>query len=281
MISSLGVFGAGTMGNGIAQVFATKGFNVFLVDKDKKSLDKANSKIQSSLDKLVNNGTINPVIADDSLKRITFLNDYKLIPAETNLIIEAIYEDKHAKVNLFFELEKIFPQDTIFATNTSSISITELAKNSRPEKFIGMHFMNPVPIMKLVEIIRGHLTSDDTFKQVYELTERLEKVPVEVKDFPGFISNRLLMPMINEAIFTLMEGVGSKEDIDKVMKLGMNHPMGPLMLADFIGLDVCLSIMEVLYDGFRDDKYRPCPLLRNMVNANKLGRKTGEGFYKY
>ncbi len=281
MISSLGVFGAGAMGSGIAQVFATKGLKVFLVDKDKKSLDKANSKIQSSLDKLITNGTINPVIADDGLKRITFLNDYKLIPPETPLIIEAIYEDKRAKINLFFELEKIFTKDTIFATNTSSISITELAKNNRPEKFIGMHFMNPVPIMKLVEIIRGHLTSDDTFKHIYELTERLDKVPVEVKDFPGFISNRLLIPMINEAVFALMEGVGSKEDIDKVMKLGMNHPMGPLMLADFIGLDVCLSIMEVLFDGFRDDKYRPCPLLRNMVNANKLGRKTGEGFYKY
>jgi 3-hydroxybutyryl-CoA dehydrogenase len=281
MISSLCVFGAGTMGSGIAQVFAEKGFDVFLVDKDKKSLDTAIIKIKSNLDKLVNNGMISPVNADDRLKRISFLYDYKKIPAETPFLIEAIYEDKLAKFNLFNELQKIFVSDTIFATNTSSISITELARNNRPERFIGMHFMNPVPKMKLVEIIRGHLTSDDTFKVVYSLTEKLDKVPVEVMDFPGFISNRLLMPMINEAIFALMEGVGSKEDIDKVMKLGMNHPMGPLALADFIGLDVCLSIMEVLYDGFKDDKYRPCTLLRNMVNANKLGKKTGEGFYKY
>ncbi len=281
MISSLGVIGAGTMGSGIAQVFAAKGINVYLIDKDIRILNSAIVKIKTSIEKLITNGTINPINTEEALNRITLADNYNSIPSDTPLLIEAIYEDRTAKIKLFSELQNIFFNETIFATNTSSISITELSKTIRPEQFIGMHFMNPVPVMKLVEIIRGHLTSDETFNLVYQLTELIGKVPVEVKDFPGFIANRLLMPMINEAIFSLMEGVGTKDDIDKVMKLGMNHPMGPLMLADFIGLDVCLSIMEVLYDGFKDDKYRPCPLLRNMVNANKLGRKTGEGFYKY
>jgi len=281
VISSLAVIGAGTMGSGIAQVFATKGFNVFLIDKDEIILNNSHLKIKSSLDRLIKNETITPLIEEETLNRITYKNDFNLIPTDIPLIIEAIFEDKSTKINLFSELQKIFSSDTIFASNTSSISITELARYCRPDKFIGMHFMNPVPIMKLVEIIRGYSTSEETFNLIYELVERLEKIPVEVKDFPGFISNRVLMPMINEAIFALMEGVASKEDIDKVMKLGMSHPMGPLMLADFIGLDVCLSIMEVLYDGFSDCKYRPCPLLRNMVNAKKLGRKSGEGFYKY
>ncbi|HSD63513.1 MAG TPA: 3-hydroxyacyl-CoA dehydrogenase NAD-binding domain-containing protein, partial [Ignavibacteriaceae bacterium] len=202
-------------------------------------------------------------------------------PEDTDLIIEAIYENKEAKLSVFNKLESVVKKDSIFASNTSSISITELSSATRPDKFIGMHFMNPVPIMKLVEIIRGYSTSDETFQTIKFLAEKLDKVPVEVFDYPGFISNRILMPMINEAIFSLMEGVASAEDIDTVMKLGMNHPMGPLTLADFIGLDVCLAIMEVLYTGFNDPKYRPCPLLKKMVAARKLGRKSGEGFFKY
>jgi len=202
-------------------------------------------------------------------------------PSDVDLVIEAIYEDKDAKLSIFNELQLIIKSNSIFASNTSSISITELSVANRPDKFIGMHFMNPVPVMKLVEIIRGYTTSDETFESIKHLSEKLGKVPVEVFDYPGFVSNRILMPMINEAAFTLMEGVASKKDIDTVMKLGMNHPMGPLTLADFIGLDVCLAIMDVLYNGFKDSKYRACPLLRKMVAANKLGRKTGEGFFKY
>jgi 3-hydroxybutyryl-CoA dehydrogenase len=202
-------------------------------------------------------------------------------PTDVDIVIEAIYEDKAAKLLIFNELHKIVKPDTIFASNTSSISITELSAPTRPDKFIGMHFMNPVPMMKLVEIIRGYSTSDQTYKTIKILAEKLGKVPVEVFDYPGFISNRVLMPMINEAVFALMEGVASAEDIDTVMKLGMNHPMGPLTLADFIGLDVCLAIMEVLYNGYNDTKYRPCPLLKKMVAAKKLGRKTGEGFFNY
>jgi 3-hydroxybutyryl-CoA dehydrogenase len=203
------------------------------------------------------------------------------VPNDVDLVIEAVYENKEVKINIFKELENRIKKESIFASNTSSISITELSAVCRADKFIGMHFMNPVPVMKLVEIIRGYSTSDETFKIINELTLKLDKTPVEVFDYPGFISNRILMPMINEAIFALMEGVASREAIDTVMKLGMNHPMGPLTLADFIGLDVCLAIMEVLYNGFNDSKYRPCPLLKKMVAAGKLGRKTGEGFYKY
>ncbi|MGE5683302.1 MAG: 3-hydroxyacyl-CoA dehydrogenase NAD-binding domain-containing protein, partial [Bacillota bacterium] len=202
-------------------------------------------------------------------------------PVDCDLVVEAVYENKEAKANLFIKLNELLNQNCIFATNTSSISITELAAFSRPEKFIGMHFMNPVPVMKLVEVIRGYSTSDDTYNTIRDLSTKIGKTPVEVFDYPGFVSNRILMPMINEAIYALMEGVASKEDIDSVMKLGMNHPMGPLTLADFIGLDVCLAIMEVLYTGFNDSKYRPCPLLKKMVAARKLGKKTGEGFYKY
>ncbi len=281
MISFVAVIGAGTMGSGIAQVFASKGCNVFLVDKIDRMLSNARIKITNSLDKFVQKETISLLDAEKTINRIQFCNSFNLIPQDIPLIIEAIYEDKKAKKELFTELKKIILPDTILATNTSSISITELAQHYNPEKFIGMHFMNPVPLMQLVEIIKGYSTSVETFKTIYNLVLQVGKTPVEVNDYPGFISNRILLPMINEAIYALMEGVASKEDIDTIMKLGMNHPMGPLQLADFIGLDVCLSIMEVLYDGFKDSKYRACPLLRNMVNAGKLGRKTGEGFYKY
>jgi 3-hydroxybutyryl-CoA dehydrogenase len=216
-----------------------------------------------------------------TLNNINKIVGHKNIPEDIDLVIEAIYENKAAKLSLFNELNTLIKTDCIYASNTSSISITELANSSLPEKFIGMHFMNPVPIMKLVEIIRGHLTSDHTVQLIKNLTTSIDKVPVEVNDYPGFISNRILMPMINEAIFALYEGVAKAEEIDTIMKLGMNHPMGPLTLADFIGLDVCLNIMEVLYIGFNDTKYRPCPLLKKMVSAGKLGRKTGSGFFDY
>jgi 3-hydroxybutyryl-CoA dehydrogenase len=210
-----------------------------------------------------------------------FVTGVENTPKNTDLVIEAVYENKDAKLGVFRTLDPLVKDETIFASNTSSISITELGAPVRSDRFIGMHFMNPVPVMKLVEIIRGHSTSSDTFNIIKELTLRLGKVPVDVSDYPGFVANRILMPMINEAIFAIMEGVASAEDIDTVMKLGMGHPMGPLTLADFIGLDVCLAIMEVLFNGFNDSKYRPCPLLKKMVAANKLGRKTGEGFFKY
>ncbi len=216
-----------------------------------------------------------------TVANITAITGIENISKENDLVVEAIYENIEAKLNIFNKIQPLIKADSIFASNTSSISITELAVASRPEKFIGMHFMNPVPIMKLVEIIRGYSTSDETYNIVKELTTNLDKEPVEVQDYPGFISNRILMPMINEAIYTLYENVASAEDIDTVMKLGMAHPMGPLTLADFIGLDVCLAIMNVLLEGFNDSKYRPCPLLKKMVAANKLGRKTGEGFFKY
>lgn len=280
-LNYISIIGSGTMGNGIAQVFAMKGFNVYLIDVDEQKLNKALSTISKSLEKLQSKGTISQEIRDNAIKTITPIIDYKNIPGNTQLVIEAIYENKLAKLELFKGLRNLLKPETIYASNTSSISITELSVHSDPERFIGMHFMNPVPLMKLVEIIRGFSTSDETFKTIKDLVLKLEKVPVEVYDYPGFIANRILMPMINEAIFALYEGAASKESIDDVMKLGMNHPMGPLTLADFIGLDVCLSIMEVLYNGFNDSKYRPCPLLKKMVAANKLGRKTGEGFYKY
>jgi 3-hydroxybutyryl-CoA dehydrogenase len=233
------------------------------------------------LDRQIKKQIITEVEKSQILERINKVIGIEKVPVDIELVIEAIYEDKEAKLNIFNKLQKLMNPDCIFSSNTSSISITELSANCRPDKFIGMHFMNPVPVMKLVEIIRGYSTSDETYKSIKELTLKLDKEPVEVFDYPGFISNRILMPMINEAIFALMEGVASKESIDSVMKLGMAHPMGPLTLADFIGLDVCLAIMNVLYDGFNDPKYRPSPLLKKMVAANKLGRKSGEGFYKY
>ena len=280
-IKSISVIGGGTMGNGIAHVFALKGFDVNLVEMNQELAEKAIKTISSNLERQVKKNVISDEDKTATLKNIKPVAGVENTPKSSDLIIEAIYENKEAKLNIFNKLNSLVKQDSIFASNTSSISITELSITGRPDKFIGMHFMNPVPVMKLVEIIRGYSTSDETYKLIKDLTTKLGKVPVEVHDYPGFISNRILMPMINEATFALMEGVASREDIDTVMKLGMNHPMGPLTLADFIGLDVCLAIMEVLYNGFNDPKYRPCPLLKKMVAAGKLGRKSGEGFFIY
>jgi 3-hydroxybutyryl-CoA dehydrogenase len=280
-IKKVAVIGGGTMGNGIAHVFAMNSYPVSLIEMNQQFADKAIQTISKNLDRQVSKEIITASEKTKVLERITSVVGIENISPDNDLLIEAIYENKEAKLKIFNVLNNIIKSESIFASNTSSISITELASTNRPDKFIGMHFMNPVPVMKLVEIIRGYSTSDETFKLIKNLSEKIGKSPVEVFDYPGFVSNRVLMPMINEAIFTLMEGVASKEDIDTVMKLGMNHPMGPLTLADFIGLDVCLAILEVLYNGFNDTKYRPCPLLKKMVAANKLGRKTGEGFYKY
>ncbi|OGU73647.1 MAG: 3-hydroxybutyryl-CoA dehydrogenase [Ignavibacteria bacterium RBG_16_34_14] len=280
-MKKISVIGGGTMGNGIAHVFAMKGFEVNLIETNDELSNKAIKTISSNLDRQVKKNVITEEDKSNTLKKIRSLTGVEKTPPDSDLIIEAIYENKEAKLNIFNKLNDIVKSDSILATNTSSISITELSMTGRPDKFIGMHFMNPVPVMKLVEIIRGYSTSDETFNLIKNLTSNLDKIPVEVHDYPGFISNRILMPMINEAVFALMEGVASKEDIDTVMKLGMNHPMGPLTLADFIGLDVCLAILDVLYNGFNDPKYRPCPLLKKMVAAGKLGRKSGEGFYKY
>lgn len=280
-IENIAVIGAGTMGNGIAHVFAQYGYNVFLVDTESRFLDKAVKTIEANLDRQIKKGLFQPEIKEKTLNNIHKTLRIADLPSNIDFLIEAIYENKEAKLEIFRQSKEKFGENAIYATNTSSISITELAGASTPERFIGMHFMNPVPVMRLVEIIRGYSTTDQTYLTIKELALSLEKEPVEVHDYPGFIANRILMPMINEAVFTLYEGVAGKEEIDTVMKLGMNHPMGPLALADFIGLDVCLSIMEVLYNGFKDTKYRPCPLLVKMVNAKKLGKKTGEGFYKY
>ena len=280
-IKKIAVIGSGTMGNGIAHTFALKGFQVCLVDVNNELLEKAISNISKNLDRQVKKETITEEDKSKALENIVKIVGVDNTPADTDLAIEAIFENKDAKLKIFNLLNNFIKEDSIFASNTSSISITELSANNRSDRFIGMHFMNPVPMMQLVEIIRGYSTSDTTFNTIRELSLKLDKVPVEVFDYPGFISNRILMPMINEAVFALMEGVASAKDIDTVMKLGMNHPMGPLTLADFIGLDVCLAIMEVLYNGFNDPKYRPCPLLKKMVSAKKLGRKTGEGFFKY
>lgn len=281
MVKQISVIGGGTMGNGIATVFAINNYSVNLVELDQQKIDTAFASIANSLSRMTKKGTITEVQSKTAQSNLIPIIGIENTPATTDLVIEAIYENKSAKIEIFRQLQQIINPDCIFASNTSSISITELANVCRPEKFIGMHFMNPVPIMKLIEIIRGFSTSDDTFKTIYDLSVAISKTPCEVNDYPGFISNRILMPMINEAIFALMEGVAKAEDIDTIMKLGMNHPMGPLTLADFIGLDVCLAIMDVLYTGYNDSKYRPCPLLKKMVAAGKFGRKSGEGFYKY
>lgn len=281
MIKKVAVIGAGTMGNGIAQVFASKDFTVQLIDQNEKLLEKGMQNISGSLDRIIKKGNLTEEQKQKIVGNITPGTSLHNIVPDSDLIIEAVYENKAVKQEIFKTLESFVKPECIFASNTSSISITEIGSVCRQERFIGMHFMNPVPVMKLVEIIRGYATSDETYNAIKEVSQQLDKVPVEVKDYPGFISNRILMPMINEAIYCLMEGVANKEDIDTVMKLGMAHPMGPLTLADFIGLDVCLAIMEVLYTGFADSKYRPCPLLKQMVASGKLGRKTGEGFFKY
>ena len=277
----MGVIGAGTMGNGIAQVFAQSGFEVTLVDAAAPALDRARATVEKSLAKFVEKGKLSVPDRDAALGRLTTAIGVDAA-AEADYIVEAIFEDAAAKRELFKRLDQLTRPDVILSSNTSSISITELgAATARPDKVLGMHFMNPVPLMTLVELIRGQATSAESMRIAMELCAKLGKTGVEAADYPGFIANRILMPMINEAIFALMEGVGTPEAIDTVMKLGMNHPMGPLTLADLIGLDVCLAIMNVLHDGLGDPKYRPCPLLRRMVAAGHLGRKSGRGFYTY
>jgi 3-hydroxybutyryl-CoA dehydrogenase len=280
-IQQIGVVGAGTMGNGIAQVFTQSGFAVRLVDAAAPALERARTTIGKSLEKFVEKGKLTAADRDAALGRLSTGTDVDAL-ADADFIVEAIVEDTSAKRDLFARLDTLTRPDVILSSNTSSISITALgAITSRPDKVLGMHFMNPVPLMTLVELIRGQSTSAESMRIAGALCVRLGKTAIEAADYPGFIANRILMPMINEAIFALMEGVGTAEAIDTVMKLGMNHPMGPLTLADFIGLDVCLAIMNVLHDGFGDAKYRPCPLLRRMVAAGQLGRKTGRGFYRY
>jgi 3-hydroxybutyryl-CoA dehydrogenase len=280
-IHKVAVMGAGTMGNGIAQVFAQTGYDVYLRDVKPEFVERGLGSIDKSLGRLVKKDKLSESEASAVKTRISSGTDLEGAK-DADIVVEAILEDLEAKIAIFRELDELTRPTTILASNTSSISITKLAATtSRPDRCIGMHFMNPVPVMQLVEIIRGLGTSDETYRQTEELATKLGKTPVEVNDAPGFVSNRILMPMINEAIFAYMEGVGTPEAIDTVMKLGMNHPMGPLTLADFIGLDVCLSIMRVLYDGFGDPKYRPCPLLVKMVDAGYLGRKSGKGFFEY
>ena len=281
-MKKIAVIGAGTMGNGIAHVFAQSGFEVSLIDISQISLDKAVATVTKNLDRLLAKERITEEVKNSTLGNIsTFTNMAEGVKG-IDLVVEAATENVDLKLKIFKQLDELTSDNVILASNTSSISITKIAAvTGRPDKVIGMHFMNPVPIMKLVEIIRGYATTDEVTNSIMEMSKTLGKVPVEVNDYPGFVANRILMPMINEAIITLHEGVAGVEEIDTVMKLGMAHPMGPLQLADFIGLDTCLSIMEVLYDGFGNSKYAPCPLLVNMVMAGKMGRKSGEGFYSW
>ena len=281
-MKNIAVIGAGTMGNGIAHVFAQCGYKVNLIDVSTPALEKGLATITKNLDRQVAKEKISASDKDAALENISLVSNLKDGVSGIDLVIEAATENIDLKLKIFSDLDELTSNDVILATNTSSISITKIAAaTNRADKVIGMHFMNPVPIMKLVEIIRGYSTSDEVTKCIMELSKKLNKIPVEVNDYPGFVANRILMPMINEAICTLHEGVAGVSEIDTVMKLGMAHPMGPLQLADFIGLDVCLAIMEVLYDGFGNPKYAPCPLLVNMVTAGKLGVKSGEGFYSW
>lgn len=281
-MKNIAVIGSGTMGNGIAHTFAQFGFQVQLIDISQTALDKGIATITKNLDRMVAKEKISEEEKAQTLNNITTYTSIKEGVQYASLVVEAATENVDLKLNIFRELDEVCPEDTILATNTSSISITQIASvTKRPEQVIGMHFMNPVPIMKLVEIIRGYNTSDEVMDFTVELSKKINKVPVEVNDYPGFVANRILMPMINESIETLYNGVAGVQEIDTVMKLGMAHPMGPLQLADFIGLDVCLSILEVMYNGFKNPKYAPCPLLVNMVRAGKLGVKSGEGFYDY
>lgn len=281
-MKNIAVIGSGTMGNGIAHVFAQNGFSVALIDIRQDALDKALNTIGTNLDRMVTKGTIDASVKTSTLQNITTFTDLASGVANADLVVEAATENIEIKLNLFRDLDRICRPETILASNTSSISITKIGSvTKRSDKVIGMHFMNPVPVMKLVEVIRGYSTTDEVTMQILELSKKLGKIPTEVNDYPGFVANRILMPMINEAICSLYEGVAGVEEIDTVMKLGMAHPMGPLQLADFIGLDVCLSILRVMHDGFGNPKYAPCPLLVNMVTAGILGKKSGRGFYDY
>lgn len=280
-VKTVMVVGAGQMGSGIAQVHAMAGVEVYLHDLKDEFVERGLANIQKNLSRQIEKGRLTEEECEKILARLHASTDLNNA-AKADLVIEAVVENMEVKADLFKQLDEIAPEHAILASNTSSLPITEIAAvTKRPEKVIGMHFMNPVPVMKLVEIIRGLATSDETYQVIEEMTHKLNKTPVEVNDYPGFVSNRILMPMINEAIYTVYEGVATPEAVDEVMKLGMNHPMGPLTLADFIGLDTCLYIMEVLYEGFGDSKYRPCPLLRKYVKAGWLGRKSGRGFYTY